>query len=297
MARGCAAQGGGGDRVGAERAVLRGGARGNWMPKHFVCWQTKFLNTLSQHGNVFALSGTMAISTGRKPHESRNRMVDANSLAQLSHLATKLNSQSNELNSSIDALNNQLASLNLGLEVWLDSHPIEDTGLYYIQDRTHKQFGEKARDLTILGYSKVDEKWQLAIKEETFIFDTVGDAFSGTTEEQVSDGYTKQSLLKASREIRMRATLELDNLVTRLKQKAEETLKGIEAAERIAAIKRPDRFYIYENWQAGPRKAVIHKGSCGHCNDGNGVSGGYDPKHAKWHGPFESLAAAHEGST
>jgi hypothetical protein len=50
------------------------------------------------------------------------------------------------------------------------------------------------------------------------------------------DGYTTQSLLKVSREIRMRATLELDDLVTLLKQKAEETLKGIEAPERIAAI-------------------------------------------------------------
>ena len=25
-------------------------------------------------------------------------------------------------------------------------------------------------------------------------------------------------------------------------------------------------FYIYENWQAGPRKAVIHVGNCGFCN-------------------------------
>jgi hypothetical protein len=224
-------------------------------------------------------------------------MVDANSLTELSHLATKLNSQSNELNSSINLLNDQLASLNLGLEVWLHSHPIEDSGLYYIQDRNHKQFGKKARDLMTLGYSKVDDKWQLAIKDETFIFDIVGDAFSGKSEEQVSDGYTTQSLLKANREIRMHATLQFDNLVCLLKQKAEETLKGLEAAERIAAIRRPDRFYVYENWQAGPRKAVIHKGSCGHCNEGNGLSGSYDPKHAKWHGPFESLGAAREGST
>ncbi len=224
-------------------------------------------------------------------------MVDANSLTELSHLATKLNSQSNELNSSINAVNNQLASLNLGLEVWLDGHPVEDSGLYYIQNRDHKQFGKKARDLMTLGYLKADEKWQLAIKDETFIFEMVGDAFSGKTEERVSGGYTTQSLLKASREIRMRATLELDNLVALLKQKAEETLMGIEAAERIAAIRKPDRFYIYENWQAGPRKAFIHRGSCGHCNDGGGVSGSYDPKHAKWHGPFESLGAAREGST
>jgi len=55
-------------------------------------------------------------------------------------------------------------------------------------------------------------------------------------------------------------------------------------------------FYIYENWQAGPRKAVIHKGSCGNCNDGRGKAGGYDPAHAKWHAPFDDLDAARRAS-
>lgn len=31
-------------------------------------------------------------------------------------------------------------------------------------------------------------------------------------------------------------------------------------------------FYIYENWQAGPHKAVLHTGPCGHCNDGQGFA-------------------------
>ncbi len=55
-------------------------------------------------------------------------------------------------------------------------------------------------------------------------------------------------------------------------------------------------FYIYENWQAGPHKAVIHDGSCGHCNQGRGRAGGYDPSHAKWHGPYETLEKAHAAS-
>jgi hypothetical protein len=42
-------------------------------------------------------------------------------------------------------------------------------------------------------------------------------------------------------------------------------------------------FYVYENWQAGPRKAVIHRGDCRFCNEGNGRAGGYDPAHARWH--------------
>ena len=51
-------------------------------------------------------------------------------------------------------------------------------------------------------------------------------------------------------------------------------------------------YYIYENWQAGPHKAVLHHGSCGHCKDGAGRAGYHDPSHGKWHGPFNALEAA-----
>lgn len=51
-------------------------------------------------------------------------------------------------------------------------------------------------------------------------------------------------------------------------------------------------YYVYENWQAGPHKTVTHVGSCGFCNWGKGRAGGYDPRHAKWHGPFDTLQAA-----
>jgi hypothetical protein len=53
-------------------------------------------------------------------------------------------------------------------------------------------------------------------------------------------------------------------------------------------------FYIYENWQAGPHKAKIHRDSCGQCKDGRGKAGGYDPAHAKWHGPFRTLTQARD---
>lgn len=51
-------------------------------------------------------------------------------------------------------------------------------------------------------------------------------------------------------------------------------------------------YYIYENWQAGPHKAVLHIGECGHCKDGHGRAGGYDRSHAKWHGPYAALEQA-----
>jgi hypothetical protein len=56
------------------------------------------------------------------------------------------------------------------------------------------------------------------------------------------------------------------------------------------------RFYVYENWQAGPHKAVIHRGSCGHCKEGHGKVGGYDPEHAHWHGPFSTIEEARDAS-
>ena len=54
-------------------------------------------------------------------------------------------------------------------------------------------------------------------------------------------------------------------------------------------------FWIYENWQAGPHKAVIHHADCRFCNYGGGQSnGGYDPAHATWHGSYKDVGAAKE---
>jgi 4-hydroxy-tetrahydrodipicolinate synthase len=55
-------------------------------------------------------------------------------------------------------------------------------------------------------------------------------------------------------------------------------------------------FFIYENWHAGPHKAVLHRASCGQCNSGKGRPAGHVATHARWHGPFGSLTEAREGS-
>jgi len=48
-------------------------------------------------------------------------------------------------------------------------------------------------------------------------------------------------------------------------------------------------FYIYENWTA-ENKAVVHRGSCGHCNSGKGCHDNpLGNKNGKWHGPFEKI--------
>lgn len=55
-------------------------------------------------------------------------------------------------------------------------------------------------------------------------------------------------------------------------------------------------FYIYENWAAGPHKIVLHRGSCGQCSHGKGRPSGHDTNHARWHGPYSSLAAARDAA-
>lgn len=52
------------------------------------------------------------------------------------------------------------------------------------------------------------------------------------------------------------------------------------------------RFWVYENWTA-EQKAVVHRGTCGNCNDGKGCHPNkLGNKNGKWHGPFPSEEAA-----
>ena len=64
------------------------------------------------------------------------------------------------------------------------------------------------------------------------------------------------------------------------------------------ATAAPDHvdFYVYENWLAGPRKVVLHRSSCGQCNNGKGRPAGHDANHARWHGPYATLSQARETS-
>ena len=55
-------------------------------------------------------------------------------------------------------------------------------------------------------------------------------------------------------------------------------------------------FFVYENWLAGPHKVVLHRATCGQCNRGKGRPAGHDANHARWHGPYATLAEAREAS-
>ena len=51
-------------------------------------------------------------------------------------------------------------------------------------------------------------------------------------------------------------------------------------------------FWVYEH-RAAEKNAVVHIGSCGHCNDGYGCQRNRrGEENGRWHGPFSTSAAA-----
>ena len=80
---------------------------------------------------------------------------------------------------------------------------------------------------------------------------------------------------------------------TRSKLQKIATEAGAIAAAEASAAQLAD-FYIYESWQAGPHKIVLHRSSCGQCNHGKGRPAGHDANHARWHGPYATLSQARD---
>jgi len=82
---------------------------------------------------------------------------------------------------------------------------------------------------------------------------------------------------------------------TRSKLQRVATEAGLIAQQAGKAVEAPE-FFIYENWAAGPHKIVLHRGSCGQCSHGKGRPSGHDANHARWHGPYATLAMARDAA-
>jgi 4-hydroxy-tetrahydrodipicolinate synthase len=65
-------------------------------------------------------------------------------------------------------------------------------------------------------------------------------------------------------------------------------------AKPAAPTPETAEFFVYENWLAGPHKIVLHRSTCGQCNHGKGRPAGHDANHARWHGPYPTLAEARQ---
>lgn len=66
------------------------------------------------------------------------------------------------------------------------------------------------------------------------------------------------------------------------------------AAEQPAP--EPVTFFLYESWQAGPHKLVLHRSICSACRNGTSHPAGGDEAHSHWHGPYTTVQQARETS-
>src|SRR6266700_2557925 len=57
-------------------------------------------------------------------------------------------------------------------------------------------------------------------------------------------------------------------------------------AKSAAAFSDAPSYHVYENWSAGPHKAVLHRSSCSQCSNGKARPAGHSANHARWHGPY-----------
>jgi len=65
-------------------------------------------------------------------------------------------------------------------------------------------------------------------------------------------------------------------------------------AKAAAASAEAPAFFVYENWAAGPHKAVVHRSSCGQCSNGKARPAGHSANQSRWHGPYATLAEARQ---
>jgi 4-hydroxy-tetrahydrodipicolinate synthase len=77
---------------------------------------------------------------------------------------------------------------------------------------------------------------------------------------------------------------------------AEEVPAAMSEAPTLQAPPEPPTFFLYESWQAGPHKLVLHRSTCGICRSGAGRPTGSDEAHSRWHGPYTTTQEARESS-
>jgi hypothetical protein len=160
-------------------------------------------------------------------------MVDANEFEQLSILSQQLNEQSETLNDTIEEWNKRLEALRLGITVWLDFDPLTTTGVYYEPDENGNRW--KKRDDVVLGYDRIDGRWQLAVKEVYLVWSQ-----DRRGEEQVEYDSPQEvtRLLSSSRELRMQAMSKLDELVRRIKRELTRRLEVVAKAQKLGEIEK-----------------------------------------------------------
>lgn len=155
-------------------------------------------------------------------------------ISKLTSLGPKLNQTIDEFNKIIASIEKKLADAGIGLEVWVEDDPVESGDSYsdFLSTDRDQEDPIPTRDVTLLGYARINDKWVLAVKSATL---TTKDDHRGGEYEAVTGSSELRPLLNASREIRARSMRLIPRLLGVLTDEAEQALRSMDAAKKVAA--------------------------------------------------------------
>ena len=153
--------------------------------------------------------------------------IKESEMQKLAHLTAELNTKSDELNTLIQALDTRLTSMNAGVTVWLDCPvlaagkfmgDLPDIGLDW-------NYPGHLKEGYNLGYARVGDEWHIAVQYTVWEVTTDEDGDEQIVEHHID---YPQTLLSASRLVRLEAAAVLDVLVREIMKRVEIYLSDIE---------------------------------------------------------------------
>ncbi len=159
-------------------------------------------------------------------------VIDMSDLKDLNPTAKRLNAESDQFNKTIQTIQDRLNALGIGLETWVDE-PLSESDWREQLDRDDEPNGLRECDLTELGYGRTDEGWALLVRVRRMV-ESPHSAYSTPETRDFYQDRNPYTLLRAPRELRIRAVELLPKLIDTIKQKAEEAIERLERAKKIA---------------------------------------------------------------
>jgi hypothetical protein len=150
--------------------------------------------------------------------------VESDGFDDLAVVAHRLNSSSDDLNAALRRIEARINALALGIERFV---PILSTRAWTEQSN---ELRIREWDEDQLGYGRIGDGWGLLTRTAHFCDDPT---MSGDAEDTWDFGDEKP-LLRASREIRIKAVAAIPELLKELKSQADAMLRIVETAERLA---------------------------------------------------------------
>ncbi len=147
-------------------------------------------------------------------------------LSDLSKLSKALNDESNKVNEILLDFEKKLVAMNLGVEAWVTLK--EESYSEEIQEGDDRQV--KCLKVTQLGFGEWSGEYQLLIKFIDFM-ETVTPY--GNPDWDTRQEYGKRPIRGASREIRVMALENLENLLDALMAEANRVLSAIKKGRKI----------------------------------------------------------------